>query len=56
MGGSRKERVARTYRDFDALAFAPKVHGDDDHIHQNHVQKRLKTKTSEVLFDPAQHK
>ena len=45
------------YRDFDALAYEPKIQGDDDHIAMNHVTKRhKKDKGIEVVFDPAHHK
>ena len=45
------------YRDFDALAYNPKVKGDDDHLAVNHVAKRQKKdKGIEVVFDPAHHK
>ncbi|GAX79693.1 hypothetical protein CEUSTIGMA_g7134.t1 [Chlamydomonas eustigma] len=45
------------YRDVDALAFEKSLPGDEDGRNAvNHIQKRLKNKTSEVLFNPEQHK
>jgi hypothetical protein len=46
-----------TYRDYDALAYNPKIHGDDEKVAVNHIaKKRLKNKTNEVVFNPADHK
>ena len=48
------------YRDFDALSFKSRVHGDDDREHVNHVTKKSMKDGSkqqgEVKFDPEQHK